>query len=1092
MSDADNEDASTETNPSTDDGGAFVGVHKFCNKLFSKENAEYLWKDIVYVRALFGAFDGLIISYSTFKCYFDLACPPGTSSSDTMHEWMSSPLTFLGVMFEAAFIMTLSYIGNVYDEDDKNKMKAVIAWLWPYLRDFFKGLKFAYKGVRSVIQIALLLGVDFQFAFLPVGLLLGLIAATNRVWYRSQVTDPRKKYQKKNKNLLVMAQNLGIDSDYELCEMPSGLIRAIGPKQIAIAINEKENVLEYKVYDPFNTLQRGTIDLANELLYQKRFDHQNKPIPLTFKDLSKEGYFDAIHFQIAQKGHISNPNKAFYRHTISADMGSGCSTVMTTWPNDDGSNIDLGPYDFGYVRVIGENNEPDGLLFAQKNKCCSLLLSELPYDVSKIPLGDFEAGYVRVINEKKGINQLYYLHKKTNTWIPLYGEDDTLRKYDSKIYTTNVPRDLSAQELKEITSLTKSKHTHTLTTTWKQLSIDADKLDDYDKTITESCRVRVTSSVPDKSEEEKVLDLKEILIIHVGGVYKFGFCNETGVYEEEGITDESILQLIRQYQSGSYLQTKDHEKINEYFARKMLTNHSRATNGSMHALSVKQLKKITSLTKHKHQEKQFLPSACLRMSSAFFGGLVDGLYTYMAAVGLVVLCPPLLGAMLACCSLFTLLCVINRCYEEYEFQQEFIRSRLNDELVLLQKEIEEVFSECNNQDAHDQVDNLLAKLAKHLIPKHREKKEELKSVAEFSYYRALLSGLRSGLYFYSAICSVEFAVAGFCAIAMTAFPPAWIIAGFVLGFLGIMACVFDSIYAKYQHSEKNEDKKSAVTVMLSDPTPSQQQEIIKSGKVVFIKTSQAIQVGYGTNEHHYNQKLVHKDEGIFKLFERYTTEGEITRSVDLKQIEAFTKSKGIKKDPAYTDLWAYIKDYKANRQAEKTLPANNEFDAIYKSMAFDSLTQKCTQEVLEWVRSFFSGLSKGQKAVDYPMNPFLEVDAKGHYSDPPWIIVLGIVASVLYALVYAFRAFAKNWRGANEVPPVVRPNDPRRMSSRSGSRSDVDSAEALQEYPSLENATQSPLRRSPTFFNNWNNWKETIGTFTEGVRSPPGSSPLIQ
>lgn len=1091
MSDADNEDANAETNLLVNDDASVV-VHKRIYKLFSKENAQYLWNDIVWVKALFGAFDGLIISYSTFKCYFDLACPPGVSSSEAMHEWMSSPLAFLGVLAEAAFIMTLSYIGNVYEEDDKNKMRAALAWLWPYLRDGFKGLKFAYKGVRSIIQMALLLGVDFQVAFLPVGVALGLIAAANRIWYRNQVTDPRKKYQKKNNTLLMVTQNLGMGSDYELCEMPKDLVD-LGLRKIAIAINEKENVLEYKVYDPFKELQRGKIDLTNELLYQKRFDEKNQPIPLTFAHL-KESYSDAIRFHIAQKGHISKPNEEFYRHTISADMGGCCLTVMSTWPNVDGSNIDLGPYDSGYIRVMGENNGSSGLLYAKRNKCCSLLLSEIPYDVSKISSDDFDVGYARVLNEKKGINQLYYFKKSTKTWLPLQGQDETLRQYDSEIYTTNIPRDLSAEDLKKISLLTKSKHTHTVTHTWKQLRIDAEKLDHYDAMITESCRARVVSSEPDTAEQKKVCDLNEILIIHVDGTYKIGSCDEFGDYQALSITDDEMLRLLSPYQSGSYIQTKDYQTINEFLASK--GSSSRVTNGSMHALSVKQLKWITSLTKHKPQEKQFLPSSRLRMSSAFFGGLIDGLYTYMAAIGLVVLCPPLLGVMIACCSLFTLVCVINRCYEEYEFQQEFTRSRLNVEFVLLQKEIEDTLSKLeqlqvkslsNHGAHHDEKHDLLLKLAKHLIPKHKEKKDELKSVAVLSYPRAVLSGLRSGLYFYSAICSVEFAVATFCAIAMTAFPPGWIIAGFVLGFLGFVISILHALYTKYQHVEKTEDKVNRVTVTLSAPSNSTKDQIVQLGDILFINTGKGIQVGYCIDNKNYRQKNV-LDKEIIELVERFKTEGTITQSADLAKIEMFTKSQGIKKDPAYEDLWEYIKNYKLNQQEERILPAGKELDAIYKSMEFDSLAQKRAQEVLEWVRSFFSGLSKGQKAVDYLLNWCLEVDADGHYSATPWMIILGLVVSLVYAVEYAFKAFAKNWRGANDVPPPVRPNDPRRSSSlHADSLSDISQTLDLAQLSSKR--PDYPSSPSSNLYGNFGMELCPELMKSSSIRSPKGSTP---
>ena len=219
------------------------------HRLLSQKTAVYLYDGIVHVRALFGAFDGLIISYSTFKMFFDISCPPNQSAADMMHEWLESPEIAAVAALEALVIITLSYIGNVCDEDHKNKYLAFIAWLWAYVRDVIKGLKFAYRGVRSTLQMLEIFGVDVSSALLPAGLGLGVLAAANRVWYRNQVTERRKKYQKQNVTLLKMAQNLGAENYYELCNMPTDKA-SLKFGKIYIHVNDKEGLLTYKVYDP--------------------------------------------------------------------------------------------------------------------------------------------------------------------------------------------------------------------------------------------------------------------------------------------------------------------------------------------------------------------------------------------------------------------------------------------------------------------------------------------------------------------------------------------------------------------------------------------------------------------------------------------------------------------------------------------------------------------------------------------------------------------------------------------------------------------------------------------------------------------------
>ena len=640
---------------------------------------------------------------------------------------------------------------------------------------------------------------------------------------------------------------------------------------------------------------------------------------------------------------------------------------------------------------------------------------------------------------------MYYFNKDTKAWFSVGVDVTTLKNYDSKIHANDVPCRLSNAELMEIRTLTNHEHKR-INTCESVNDVDDNKLDSYDALITERCRARITSKDPELAEQKKVCDLNEILIIRRGSTYEIGFCNIDGNYDHEPLSDVSAKHFLDTYPLEAYVENSEHHaKINELLSS--YKSCSRVTNkiDAMRALSVKQLKSITLLTNHEHVEKQYLPSSLKRMSSAFFGGLMDGLYTYMGAIGLAALCPPLLVAMIVCCSLFTVACVINRCYEEYEFQQDFIRSRLNVELVILQKEIEDAFLKLqgiehksleNEADYHRQIDEILLNLAKHLIPKHQEKKKELELIAVLSNERALLSGLRSGLYAYSAICSVEFAIAAFYAIALTAFPPGFIIAGVILGLVCLVGFVLQALYAKNQHVEKVEEKEKkqcSARVVFSDPNDSIRQECTKSGDILFIRKDAGVEVLYRSKDGAFIQTKVN-DTDVIDLVKCCITEGVVTQQADLKKVEALMRSLGIsthKKVTAYDDLMNLIAEYKKVRMSESSDPSkrvvvdDKQIDAIYKSMDFDPSAQKKAQEVLEWIRSFFSGLSKGQKAVDFPLNPLLEVDQAGHYHDTPWTVVLGLGASVCYAVVYALRAFAKNWRGVNDIPSPVRKNDPR-------------------------------------------------------------------
>lgn len=68
--------------------------------------------------------------------------------------------------------------------------------------------------------------------------------------------------------------------------------------------------------------------------------------------------------------------------------------------------------------------------------------------------------------------------------------------------------------------------------------------------------------------------------------------------------------------------------------------------------------------------------------------------------------------------------------------------------------------------------------------------------------------------------------------------------------------------------------------------------------------------------------------------------------------------------------------------------------------------------IVEWfeiVRSFFSGLGKGSKAVDFSLNSLQEADAKGHYHDTPVMLAITACSAFVCAVVWALRAHARGF-----------------------------------------------------------------------------------
>lgn len=159
------------------------------------------------VHHVYNVFDSLSSSYSMFKFFFEV-CISSSNDPDLMRRVLCSPQGMSLFISEALFLVGFAFFAS-YFEKEKNKepgkrdeMKYLIAAAWPYFRDMMKGMKNAYKGWKSLVQIIAILGAaDLKFLIIPVGLALGLVATLNRFLQRS-TEEQRKKKMSVNKDLL--------------------------------------------------------------------------------------------------------------------------------------------------------------------------------------------------------------------------------------------------------------------------------------------------------------------------------------------------------------------------------------------------------------------------------------------------------------------------------------------------------------------------------------------------------------------------------------------------------------------------------------------------------------------------------------------------------------------------------------------------------------------------------------------------------------------------------------------------------------------------------------------------------------------------
>ncbi|WP_454781604.1 hypothetical protein [Legionella sp. WA2022007384] len=159
-----------------------------------------------YIYHAYAIMDSLSSSYSMFKYFFEVFF--SKTDPDLIHKVLTSPEGIAAVAAEAIFLVSFSFLASVYDKEKKDSVKKFIASAWPYFRDLMKGLKNAYKGWRSTVQVlSLISGMDLKYMVIPVGLVLGIFAAANRLWIRSMV-EQRKIQMDKNKELLLQIQQL--------------------------------------------------------------------------------------------------------------------------------------------------------------------------------------------------------------------------------------------------------------------------------------------------------------------------------------------------------------------------------------------------------------------------------------------------------------------------------------------------------------------------------------------------------------------------------------------------------------------------------------------------------------------------------------------------------------------------------------------------------------------------------------------------------------------------------------------------------------------------------------------------------------------
>ncbi|CEG56871.1 hypothetical protein [Legionella fallonii] len=154
-----------------------------------------------YIYHVYAVLDALSSSVSMFKYLFEVYF--STNDSNLMYEFLSSPEGIATITSEMIFLITFSFLASLFENEESGTIEKNIALAWRYFREMMSGLRSAYKGLRSTIQIIGLLveGMDLKYAMIPCGLILGVIAVANR-WWLFDMREKRKEMIKKNNKCL--------------------------------------------------------------------------------------------------------------------------------------------------------------------------------------------------------------------------------------------------------------------------------------------------------------------------------------------------------------------------------------------------------------------------------------------------------------------------------------------------------------------------------------------------------------------------------------------------------------------------------------------------------------------------------------------------------------------------------------------------------------------------------------------------------------------------------------------------------------------------------------------------------------------------
>lgn len=391
------------------------------------------------------------------------------------------------------------------------------------------------------------------------------------------------------------------------------------------------------------------------------------------------------------------------------------------------------------------------------------------------------------------------------------------------------------------------------------------------------------------------------------------------------------------------------------------------------------------------------------------GGSIDGLYLYAGALTLTVLAPYLLIPMLALSAFYTLSCIITRLYEEYDFQLRLEVTQTKCRLAIYTRRIQTIFSELKALERSDMPYSNTIRLKQELattIAQLEIERDLLKKQTSSSAFISVLLGVKNGLYAYGALSSIVFLAATILSFSGVAFPPVLIVIFISTGALFMLGFLIHALVVNHKHSQsKISDEDTHAFSQLID---------MKNELTVEYKNAST------------SEERSEPDSPTSSSFSDNSDvqAGEIDSSSMLDSEEEVTLAVGKQKTSATARLGFFPtsrpSEISIDSASNQKIKTQAELDkSLHAALSVTPCPSYKFQEWFEVIRSLFSGLSKGQKFIDFSCNPLQEVGRSGHYQDTPVMFVLGGLSALLFGITFACRALARGMGRSTKEAALV-------------------------------------------------------------------------